>query len=1018
MTDRQKQIEELFHAARDKVASERQAFLDSTCANNELRTAVDDLLTLYDHSTVPSTIHDVPTQRYTGDEPGTSIIGRSIGRYFVDSFVGRGAMGEVYLAFDQHLPRKIALKVLPARFTHDSTRLQRFVLEAHAASSLNHPNIITIHEIGHLGDIHFIAAEFVEGETLRARLSKNKLTPTEAVEITIGIVQALVAAHATGIVHRDIKPENVMIRPDGYLKVLDFGLAKLVERSAVPASPHQVTHGLVDSEHSGIVGTPRYMSPEQFLGQPADARSDIFSAGVVLYELLTGLPPFAGATTREVAASILTQDPAPLRTHESSISEPLEQVVLRSIQKSADDRYQTAREFLDALLLVRSQLARVGATEREPAKASDSEPPRATGPRRAITASAFILLALLLGLVTMTSKSCSEDPLSNLSFSEIYSWRCERGEGTIDARFSHEAKTIAFTMLRNNWRGIWIKHLSGSDEPVLLAGDGYNSQWPIWSRDDKSIAFVSDRQGEPGIWIQSISDGTQTRVLTLDRPQARTRSWSRDGSKIYFESANNLFKLDLATKTATQLTHLGSAAPYRHFTVSPDDDRICYADTAGGQQDIWVAKLDGSGARRITNDPQEDRYPLWHPDGNRIIYISKRGGSFQIFIADVNGDSPRQVTISPSDHLVSDVSNDGTKLLDVGSRDDADMFSLDTTTGGETELTSGSVIDLWPDISPDGSSLAYQATQSLGSILSSSILVRPPTNGALPTQVAKEGFGPLWSPGSDKLAFYRFREGKVQIFAVEPGSAERLLTADGILINGYNQLPSIVYGNNIAWSPDGLRLAYCSRASGAANIWDVGWDGSQPRQLSNNTSATKTVYGPLWSPDGKSVSYVSRSAWEGDGREGSSELCLAANDSSRVLYSTRAAMRICGWSPSGKSLIVAIAGEGPSSGGYPLKVLLSEVGLDGRIQNLAALESTYFWSVMLTPDSKGIAFVSNRDRSDNIWISDSITGSPRKVSSNAEPKVYIPSVVWSHPGRVFFARQSSLGFVNLVENFR
>lgn len=1020
MTDSQKQIESLVDAAKQMVADDRRAFLDSTCPDQDLRRQVEELLTAYD-GTEPeaSPILDAPTEPYKRDDPGSSLIGRSIGRYFVDSFVGRGAMGEVYLAFDQHLPRKIALKVLPARFTHDSTRLQRFVLEAHAASSLNHPNIITIHEIGHVDDIHFIAAEFVEGETLRARLAKGKLSPVEAVDIVIGIAQALVAAHATGIVHRDIKPENVMIRPDGYLKVLDFGLAKLVEQSDARKSPNQVPRGVVESEQGVIVGTPRYMSPEQFMGQPADARSDIFSAGVVLYELLTGLPPFTGATHKEVATSILTCDPAPLRTVEPLISEHLEQVVTRSIQKEPDDRYQTAREFLDALVLVRNQIVRGTSGITDVGNANNNQSRRTTTSRPVVTvASAVILLALVLGLTTLSSKSCSTDPLSDLSFSEIYSWKCERGEGTVDAKFSHDAGTIAFTMLRNSWRGVWLKHLSGSDEPILIAGDGYNSQWPIWSPDDKSIAFVSDRDGEPGIWIHSIADGRQTRALRLDRLGARTRSWSRDGSKIYFESANNLFALDLSSKTASQVTRLASRAPYRHFTVSPDGEFICYADSAGGQQDIWVAQLDGSAARKITNDPQEDRYPLWHPDGNRVIYISRRGGSFQIFMTDIKGTSPRQVTISPSDHLVADVSSDGTKLLDVGSRDDADLFSIDTTTGRETELTSGSVIDLWPDISPDGNSLAYQSTQSLGSILSSSILVRPSTNAALATQVAAEGFGPLWAPGSDILAFYRFREGMVQLFAVEPGNAERLLTADSVLINGYSQLPSTVYGNNMAWSPDGRRLAYCSRARGAANIWAIGRDGRQPRQLSNNTSAARTVYGPLWSPDGTSVSYVSHLSREADGKPGLSELSLSENGESRVLYSARAAMRICGWTAAGKGLIVAIAGEEASSGSYPIKVVLMEVGLDGRAVQLTTLESTYFWSVITTPDSKGVGFVSSRDRSDNIWISDSMTSPPRKVSSNAEPKVYIPSIVWSHPGRVFFARQSSMGFINIVENFR
>jgi serine/threonine protein kinase len=1018
MPDRSKVIEDLFQAALTREAGERRVFLDSVCHDDDLRREVEALLLA--HARTQPLLTRVHNQQTEPQSPGHSdnpLIGRSIGRYFVDSLVGKGGMGEVYLAFDQHLPRRIALKVLPARFTNDPVSLQRFILEAHAASSLNHPNIITIHEIGHVSGIHFIAAEFVEGETLRARLSGDKLTPIASVDIAIGIAQALVAAHAAGIVHRDIKPENVMIRPDGYLKVLDFGLAKLVERSDTPPGPNQITPGVLHTEYGSIIGTPRYMSPEQFSGRPADARSDIFSAGVVLYEMLTGIPPFTGASPKDVAAAILTAEPVPVRGLESTVSVELEVVVTRSIQKLPDDRYQTAGELLDALVSVRTQLGKGTDGEHGIANHGASN---ASPKRQAINkATAVILLTLFVSLGVLASKSCvPPPPVSTLSFAEVYSWKCERGEGTISARFSHDAGTIAFTMLKDNWRGVWLKKLADSKEPVLATSTGYNSQWPIWSPDDKSLAFVSDRDGEPGIWIASLADGTQRRLITLERSGARTRSWSRDGRKIFFESSNNLFALDVASKSATQLTKMEPRASYRGFSVSPTDDRICFVDSSGGQPDVWVAQLDGSAARKITNDPEEDRFPIWHPDGKRVVYVSKRGTSFQIFIADTSAGAPRQVTVGPSDHLVSDVSTDGTKLLDVGSHDDADLFSIDTTTGKEEELTSGSVIDLWPEISPDGKRLAYQSTPSLGSILSSAIFVRPSTKGALPTSVASDGFGPVWAPSSERMAFFRLREGRFQLFAVEPGQREQLLTSDGVLINGYNQLPSTKYGSNVAWSPDAGRIAYCSRTAGVPNVWEVRSDGTQARQLSNNLSANKTVYGPLWSPDGDKLTFVLQALPGPDDSRGSWDLCIAENGQSRVLYSARAPLRTCAWTRSGAGLIVAVAGDASMSRGYPMKVLLFEVSLDGESRLLTSLESTYFWSVLLTPQGNGIGFVSNRDRSDNIWVSDTLTNPPRKLSSNSEPKVYIPSIAWSQPAEVFFARQSSLGFINIVENFK
>src|SRR5205085_11190983 len=215
---------------------------------------------------------------------------RQISHYRVDRLIGVGGMGEVYLAEDPTLRRKVALKLLPARFTQDDERVRRFQREARAASALNHPNIITIYEIGQSDSVHYIATEFIEGETLRQRMTTRKLTLGEVLDVAIGVTSALVAAHDAGIVHRDIKPENIMLRPDGYVKVLDFGLAKLSDQPAAIA-PDEALTKQVRTGSGMIMGTAGYMSPEQARGKSVDARSDIFSLGAVIYEMIARHQP-------------------------------------------------------------------------------------------------------------------------------------------------------------------------------------------------------------------------------------------------------------------------------------------------------------------------------------------------------------------------------------------------------------------------------------------------------------------------------------------------------------------------------------------------------------------------------------------------------------------------------------------------------------------------------------------------------------------------------------------------------
>ena len=293
-------------------------------------------------------------------------------RYTIISFLGVGGMGEVYLAEDTKLGRKVALKTLPAEFTNDKERLRRFQQEARAASALNHPNLLTIHEIGAEGGAHFIAAEYIDGETLRARLKHGRMKIDDALDVAQQTAFALTAAHGAGIVHRDIKPENIMVRHDGIVKVLDFGLAKLLEDQAREMIDHEAdTRALVLTDPGRVLGTPAYMSPEQARGLDLDARTDIWSLGVVLYEMVAGRAPFRGETKSHTVVSILETEPAPLATFAPDAPAELQRIVRKALTKDRDSRYQTARDLMIDLkslrrdLDIQSEISRTSAPDRE-----------------------------------------------------------------------------------------------------------------------------------------------------------------------------------------------------------------------------------------------------------------------------------------------------------------------------------------------------------------------------------------------------------------------------------------------------------------------------------------------------------------------------------------------------------------------------------------------------------------------------------------------------------------------------
>jgi serine/threonine protein kinase len=396
-----------------------------------------------------------------------------MGRYQVLAPLGKGGMGEVYLAEDSQLGRKVALKLLPSRLTDDKDRLRRFIQEARAASALNHPNIITIHEIGQSDGTHFIATEFIDGQTLRKRLSLGRLPLTEVLDIAIQISGAIEAAHEAGIIHRDIKPENIMLRRDGYAKVLDFGLAKLTERSPsskAPADSQIGTAIITGTEPGMIMGTVNYMSPEQARGRDVDGRSDVFSLGVVIYEMATGHVPFSGDTGIDVMVSILEKEPPELSYFGREAPAELQRIVTKALKKGREQRYQTTRDLLLDLKALKEEitfderLVKSRAPESNANATRDGATPITNEQTARITARAkkrnFLAGALVVAL------------LIALSLAAVWLWPRPQPVATPPAEVTMPTRSLNYWILVQKYR------------------DGRPYQEPIRLRDD--INFEKD----------------------------------------------------------------------------------------------------------------------------------------------------------------------------------------------------------------------------------------------------------------------------------------------------------------------------------------------------------------------------------------------------------------------------------------------------------------------------------------------------------------------------------------------
>jgi serine/threonine-protein kinase len=368
MTDpKWQQVKKVFDGALRQKPEDRAGFVEDACGNNKsLLREIESLLLSHDEA--DGFMESPAIAQIPGALPGGTKqleAGTSLGHYEIIKQIGAGGMGEVYLAKDKKLDRQVAIKILNERFSRDESNLRRFVSEARAASALNHPNILTIYEIGESDDVHYIVSEFIKGNTVRETLKENTLELSAVLDISIQIANALCAAHEARLVHRDIKPENIMIRPDGFVKVLDFGLAKLVgqENKSILGLEHSTA--LQNHTAKGVImGTVNYMSPEQAKGEKVDQRTDIFSLGVVIYEMIAGRTPFGGDSVSETLANLINSEPKPLARFSTNVPDELQRIISKMLRKSADVRYQTMKDALVDLKDLREHLSLEEKSER------------------------------------------------------------------------------------------------------------------------------------------------------------------------------------------------------------------------------------------------------------------------------------------------------------------------------------------------------------------------------------------------------------------------------------------------------------------------------------------------------------------------------------------------------------------------------------------------------------------------------------------------------------------------------
>ena len=992
--ERWQQVKRLLESALERNPVGRAALLDNACKDDpSLRREVESLIASHEQA---QSLFELPAFEAAAGLPASDkaeLVGRRIGDYKFLEQIGRGGMGEVYLAHDSRLGRRVALKLLPSRYTTDEQRVRRFEQEARAASALNHPNILMIFEIGRVDGIHFIATEYVEGETLRQRMANAKMSLSEALEVSIQAASALVAAHQAGIVHRDVKPENVMLRPDGYVKVLDFGLAKLTEQPAA-SDTGALTFGKVDTDPGTVMGTASYMSPEQARGQTVDSRTDIFSLGVVMYEMIAGRAPFDGETTSDVIASILKTEPPPLAQYTGKAPDVLERLVAKTLRKDREERYQTAKELLTDLKKLKQRLdfeaeeqrslspdvSRVAAdniSRQQIIVDTDNKPVAQTGDAAARTTSsaeiiieeikrhklgaalallAVVIVAMGIGLAIykLAGKSPSATN-SNEPFSRIRPTRLTTTGKASVAAISPDGKYVAHAMGAKSQQSLWLRHIATGSDTEIVPTANVDYTGLTFSPDGNYIYFLRWESVEGGFYRVPVLGGS---MKPLGRDVDGGITFSPDGRQI----------------------------AYMRGYPQRDEAILATANADGTEEQALFTK---HGQRDVYAPPGTTWGPAWSPDGETIAFALRKaeadGNYWNVVTVRVKDKAEQQLTFQKWSSLGQLAwLRDGSGLIVAAAdRETApaqQIWYVSYPSGGARRITNDTNGYSGVSLTADSTALLTVQTEQ-----NSNIWIAPSGDASRAAQMTSNNFeglyGLCWTPEGRILYTSRTAQGRSSIWMMDAdGTGQKQLTVDA----PPNNKPSI---SNLrpTVSPDGRYIVFVSNRTGSNCVWRMDIDGNNPKELSRGTYAGR----PQLTPDGQWVVYTDLES----GKQRLWKVPIIGGEPVQLTdYSSSGGVV----SPDGTHIALRFVDELATPKRQRFGITSIEGGLPSKVFDLPqplALDQVIRW----TPDGRALFYIETRNGVSNIWTY-SLDGSPPKqVTSFKSDQIF--SYEWSRDGR-------------------